>query len=503
MSETPVLAPVPGVANADGRSRWLLPLALLGTFAAQARTLSFYFFQDDYVPFGEIVKNGTWEYLWRLTLAHDLTPNWRVIPGLMYLASYKLFGMTPLPMHIAMLALHLGTVALLYRIVARTTRRAWAAFAAALLFGLHPAYAGAMDQVATVPHVAAAFFLVAALNAIFECTRAGRRSTANAWWALAVLLYVLALMSNESMAIIFPAFALAFLLFDEEPRSRLVRAVLRTLPFGIIGFVTAFAVKTCDCTEASSVYSLDHAPRVFLIYIGRLLYPIGLEPPYYINPPHLYAAIVLLGIAAAALARGSALGRIGAVWMVLAIIPHIFVEDHTANRFTYLATPGFAMLAAACAIAIAPYVLRMHARAPLLLGSGVLAIIAPWYAMQTHLQNEPWRRTTSDWRRLHDELQRAYPDVPPGARVEVIGGRLTHPLDNFFVMPALGWTIWNPGVTLQTFAEDDPYTLKLRQSTNPYVAEFQNGRLVPINKAPPVGVVFEEVVDKERVFRVG
>ena len=480
-----MLAPATGVANADHVSRWLLPLALLGTLAAQARTLSFYFFQDDYVPFGEIVKNGTWEYLWRLMLARDLTPNWRVIPGVMYLASYKLFGMTPLPMHIAMLTFHLGTTALLYRIVVRTTRRAWAAFAAALLFGLHPAYAGAMDQVATVPHVASAFFLVAALNAIFECTRSEPRSTTNAWWALAALLYILALMSNESMAIIFPAFALAFLLFDEQPRGRLLRAVTRTIPFGIIGCVTALAVTACDCTEASSVYSLDHAPRVFLIYTGRLLYPIGLEPPYYIDPPHLYAAIVLLAIAAVALARGSALGRIGAAWMVLAIIPHIFVEDHTANRFTYLATPGFVMLAAACAIAIEPYVLRMHTRAPALLGAGMLAIIAPWYAMQTHLQNEPWRRTTSDWRRLHDELQRAYSDVPPGARVEVIGGRLTHPLDNFFVMPALGWTIWNPEVTLQTFAEDDPYVARLRASSNPYAAEFKNGTLVPINKAPP------------------
>ena len=465
-------------------ARWWLPLALIGTFAAQARTLTFYFFQDDYVPFGEIVKNGTWEYLWRLALARDLTPNWRVIPGLMYFVSYRLFGMTPLPMHIAMLALHLGTVALLYRIVARATQRSWAAFGAALLFGLHPAYAGAMDQVATVPHVASAFFLVATLNAIFECVRAERRSAANAWWLLAIALYVLALMSNESMAVIFPAFALAFLMFDEQSGA-IARAAARTLPFAVIGCVTALAVKACDCTEASSVYSLDHAPRVFLIYTGRLLYPIGLEPPYYIDPPHLYAAIALLALAAVVLVRGSALGRIGSVWMVLAIVPHIFVEDHTANRFTYLATPGFVMLAAACAVAIEPYVARLHARAPALLGAGVLVGLSPWLAMQTHFQNEPWRRTTSDWHHLHDELQRTYPNVPPGARVEVIGGSLTHPLDNFFVMPALGWTIWNPGVTLQTFAEDDPYAAKLRASSSPYAAEFKNGTLVPVAAPTP------------------
>jgi hypothetical protein len=96
------------------RNRWLpVSVALAATFAAQARTLTFYFYQDDYVSFGEMVKHGTWGYIWRLVLASDNTPNWRVIPGLMYLAEYKFFGMTPLPMHIAILALHLGTVALL------------------------------------------------------------------------------------------------------------------------------------------------------------------------------------------------------------------------------------------------------------------------------------------------------------------------------------------------------------------------------------------------------
>ena len=463
--------------------RLFLPLALLGTFAAQARTLTFYFFQDDYVPFGEIAKTGTWEYLWRLVLARDLTPNWRVIPGVMYLASYKLFGMSPLPMHIAMLLLHLGTVALIYRIVARSTGYAWAAFVAALIFGVHPAYAGALGQVAVAPHIASAFFLAATLNAVFECARAERAPSARAWCAVAIALYVLALMSNESMAIIFPVFALAFILFDGEAEGRLPRAAVRALPFAVIGCIAALAVKTCNCTEASSVYSLDHAPRVFLIYAGRLVYPIGLEPPFYIDPPHLYAAIALLALAAAMIARGPAIGRIGAVWMVLAIVPHIFVEDHTANRFTYLATPGFAMLAAGCAIVIESHLLRANARAPALAGAALLSVIAPWYAMQTHLQNEPWRRTTSDWHHLHDELQRVYPSVPPGARVEIIGGRLTHPLDDFFVMPALGWTIWNPQVTLQTFAEDDPYAAKIRANNNPYAAEFRGGRLVPLS--PP------------------
>jgi hypothetical protein len=460
----------------------LLVVALAAGFAAQARTLSFYYFQDDYVPYGEIVTHGARTYIWNLTTAQDLTPNWRVLPGLLYLANEKLFGMDPVPARIALLAFHLGTAAVVYRIVWRASSNAWAAFTAAVVFGLHPTYAGALGQIAVAPHIMAAFFLISTLNAVFESARAYSSRGEFLWWAASVALYVLALISNESMAIMFPAFGLAFFLFDAERslRSRLVRATIRTLPLAAIGLSAALAFSTCGCTEADSVYSTDNALRAFFIYAGRLLYPIGLEPPTHIDPPHLYASIALMCASAAMLAFGPAIGRIGVVWMVLAIIPHILVSTHTANRFTYLAAPGFALLAAGCVIAAEPW-LRSLGRwaAPVAVGA-TLMLVAPWYAWQTHLQNEPWRKSTDDWQLLHDELERSFPEVPPGATVEVIGGSLTHPLDNFFVMPALAQTIWGLDTKLQTFAEDDPYVASIRSGDNPYAAEFERDKLVPL-----------------------
>ena len=67
--------------RASNFRHWLLLLAIGGAFVAQARTLTFFFFQDDYVPFGEIVTNGARTYLWNLITLQDLTPNWRVMPG--------------------------------------------------------------------------------------------------------------------------------------------------------------------------------------------------------------------------------------------------------------------------------------------------------------------------------------------------------------------------------------------------------------------------------------
>jgi 4-amino-4-deoxy-L-arabinose transferase-like glycosyltransferase len=482
----PRLAPAPkGAHTAKPGSRHpviLFALALIAVFAAQARTLSFYYFQDDYVPYGEIVTNGARTYTWNLITAQDLTPNWRVLPGLLYLANEKLFGMDPVPARITLLAFHLGTVALLYRIAWRATSNAWAAFTAAVIFGLHPTYAGALGQIAVAPHIMAAFFLVATLNAVFESARAESSRGGLLWWAASVALYVLALMSNESMAIMFPAFGLAFLLFDTDRdlTSRLLRATVRTLPLAAVGLAAAFAFSTCGCTEADSVYSTDNAFRAFFIYAGRLLYPIGLEPPFYIDPPHLFASIALLAVAVAMLAFGPAIGRIGVVWMVLALIPHIFVSTHTANRFTYLATPGFALLAAGCVLVAADWLRRLGTWAAPAAVAGMLALLAPWYAWQTHLQNEPWRKSTDDWQLLHDELDSTFPEVPPGATVEVIGGPLTHPLDNFFVMPALAQTIWGPETKLQTFADSDPYADTIRGDDQPFAARFEGRDLVPL-----------------------
>jgi hypothetical protein len=462
--------------------RWLLPVALLATFAAQARTLTFFFYQDDYVPFGEIATNGAWEYVSRLFAANDLTPNWRVIPGMLYLLNYELFGMSPMPLHIVMLAFHLGTVALIFRAVVRVSGFRSAAFAAGLVFGLQPSYAGALGQVAVLPHIAGAFFLAATLNAVIETTRAETPRSSNAWLSAAVGMYVLALMSNESVAAVFPAFALAFLLFDTGGDGRFMRAALRSLPFAALAAIVLLAVRTCDCTEASSVYSVDNAPRAFLIYMGRLVYPIGLEPPTSIDAPHLIAATALLAVSGAMLVRGPAIGRVGAAWMVLAIVPHIFIETHTATRFTYMPTAGFALLVAGCVIALEPMLSRGGAMAPAIVGVAAVVAIAPWYAVETHRQNDAYRDTTENWRLLHDEVERVFPDVPPGARVEIIGGPLVHPLDDFYVMPALGYTIWSPGVTLQTFAVDDPYAATLRGSSNPYVGEFEGRVLVPVRR---------------------
>ena len=468
----------------------LLLLAIAFTFAAQARTLTFYFFQDDYVAFGEIVTRGAGDYTWNLLTLNDLTPNWRVFTGLTYLASYELFGMEAWPTRVVMVVLHLAIVALLYRAMWRTTSNAWASFAAAVVFGTSPAYAGTLGQLGSVTYMWAGFFLAAALNCAVECALANGARRSAGWLAAAVALFACVMASNESMAIMFPVFGLTFLLLDSEAdlKNRLTRSLLRTLPFAIIGFSTAMYFLTCGCTAADDTFGIENVHRTFLIYAGRLVYPIGLEPPTYIDPPHLGFGLALLVACALMLAVGPAIGRVGAAWLLLAIVPHALIETHTAHRFVYLAMPGFALLVGGAVAWMAERFEQQQTAghrelSSMFVAAAILfAVALPWYAWQTHLQNDPYFVATEDWRRLHDELQRAFPVVESGETVEVIGGPLTHPLDNFYVMPALAYTIWGPDVGLQTIASDDPYAETVRVGDNRYAAEFEGSRLVPLHE---------------------
>jgi hypothetical protein len=457
----------------------LLPVALLATLALQLTTVSYFFYFDDYLPFSEIVTSGRWEYTWRLLTSTDVTPNWRPLPGMLYLGSYEVAGMNPLPVHATMLALHLGTVAMLYYAVWRTSGRAWAACLAGLVFGLNPAYVGALSQVTTATQVMADFFLVATLVAAVECAMADRASRANGWLAAAVVLWVLAIGSHEGMSLLFPVFALAVYSFDARRDGRARRALIRSAPFAAIAFATAGAFWACGCNEGARVWGTDYAWNQTLIYMGRMLYPVGLELPTEVSTSHAVAAVVLAALMLVALA-GPKIGRIGALWTLLAIAPHVFIVYFTASRYLYLPAPGFAMLVAALAIMLVDRLDAIDIRVTAAVGAVLAAGLCGWYAYQTVEQNQYFADTTGDWRRFHRDVTRVFPTVPEGERVLIIGGPFQKYEYQIHILPAFAETTWGPGRTLQDYEPGSlPAQLAL-VSRSPYVAEYRDGALVQL-----------------------
>ncbi len=462
---------------------WILLPIVVATLALQLVTLNYYFYFDDYVPFAEIATQSPWAYIGHLLTSTDLTPNWRPLPGLLYLASYEIAGTSALPVHIVMIAMHTATAGLLYYVIWRTTTKAWAAAIGALVFGLNPSYVGALSQVTTATQVMAGFFLVATLVAVIETARVTDRRRSNLWLGASVGLYILAIASHEGMAIMFPAFGLAYLTLDPDPTGRLRRSIIRTAPLAIIAFATAVSFEVCQCNEGSDVWGTSYVWNQTLIYLGRLLYPVGLELPNNVNAPHAVAAFALLGIMAVTSIRGPKLARVGALWTLLAIGPHVFIQYFTASRYLYVPSIGFALLFAASAIMIADAMharLRIDASALALAGAVACSALFAWYAYQTVRQNDHFADATGDWRRYHDDVTALWPEVPPDTRVVTIGGPFQKYEYQLYILPAFAETTWGATRTLQDYEPGSlPAQLALT-SDSPYVAVYQDGVLIPI-----------------------
>ncbi len=459
----------------------LLPAGLIATLALQLITVSHFFYFDDYVPFGEIATNGGRTYVWNLLTASDLTPNWRPLPGLLYLGSYEFAGMNPLPVHIITLALHVGAAALLYYVIWRTTGRAWAACVAALVFGLNPAYVGALSQVTTATQEMAGFFLIATLAAVLECALAADRRRSMIWLGAAFVLCLLVIGSHEGMAIMFPVFGLAFLMFDPRPEGRLLRSVLRTAPFAVAGLATAGTFVACGCNEGTSVWGTANVWNQTLIYAGRLVYPIGLESPQYVQTAHVVGAAALAAVALAACIFGPKVARLGTLWIILALIPHIFIQYATASRYLYIPAIGFALLAGAVAVMLAEPLAKFSPRLAVAALAPVFALLLGWYAYQTVQQDQPFAAATDDWQQFHRDVTRVFPTVPPHTRVMIIGGPFQRYDYQIYILPAFAQTTWGSDVTLEDLEPGSlPAQLAL-VSQSPYLAEYRDGTLVRLH----------------------
>lgn len=481
--------------RAQGRS-WALPRALrsphillvpalAAILAVQWPTLHYFYYFDDYVPFGEMAGENASRYIWRLLTSTDVTPNWRPLPGLLYFASWRVAGMNPFPVHVVMLALHAGTAALIYYAVWRTTRRSWAGLFAALIFGLNPAYVGALSQVTTATQQLGAFFLVATLVAVIECCESRERVRANAWLGAALVLWVLAIASHEGMAGMFPVFGLALLSFDAEPDGRWQRAALRTAPFAAIGCATALSFAACQCNEGSTVWGTDYAWRQTVIYLGRLLYPVGLEPPWNVGVAHMAAAAGLALCMALTAITGPKITRVGAAWVLLSVAPHVFITYFTASRYLYIPAVGLGLMAGGIAALVGGPALRLAPRAAAAVGIVGSVAIGAWYIDQTRRQEEPFKAATERWRGFHTDVTSVFPTVPAGTRVIVIGGPFPQYEFQLHILPAFAEATWGDGVSITDVEPDSLPAMLARLSDSKYVAEYQsNGQLVPIHGDP-------------------
>ena len=301
-------------------------------------------------------------------------------------ADYTLWGMAPRGYHLTSLLLH-GVTAAVFALVARRLIRAAQVVAsetairlgaalAALLFAVHPLR---VESVVWVTErrdlVSGLFYLLAILSYLrwAEPAAAGERP-ARRWYALALVCFVLALLS-KSMTVSLPV---VLLILDVYPLRRLggsrgwlgagARSVLvEKIPFFAasliagVGAIVALVVSG----NAAVLPRLTPAARVSVAvfelchHLWKTAMPTWLSPLYELYPSReLFGpafagrlALVLL-ITAGAIALRARWPALLAVWAsyVVILTPVLGTANNlqiAADRYTYLATLGWALLGGA------------------------------------------------------------------------------------------------------------------------------------------------------------
>jgi hypothetical protein len=375
------------------------------------------------------------------------------------------------------------------------TKEIWLAALGATFFGLSPASVPTVGHVTAINNVFGGFLLMLSIVLAYEAR--DRRPPAS-WAGGAALAFAAAIAANESVALLAPVPMLVALwrfLPDGVSTTRgwWVRAGIVAAPFAILGSVALIGFGACECTAAAEGGTFGAGSHLFdnaLIYLGRLLYPVGMEPLGDVGTAHLAAGLVASALALVMFVRGPAPARIICIFLALALIPYLPLKLWSAPRYVYLASIPFSMLASLVVWETASLGRRLSSVIPAFVGVAIIGV-GGLFVWQTWSQNEDFDDLTADWEELAGGMEATYPDLPEGSTVYVRGGPLTDPLLQCVVMPALGEVLWGD-TKLFTIAAASEETYRARPDYAVFLADAVDGVFVPVTL--PVATAGEEGV---------
>jgi tetratricopeptide (TPR) repeat protein len=321
---------------------------------------------DDYVTGNWTLHNL--DGLKRIWFDTGATPQYYPLVFTTFWLEYHVWGLNPAGYHIVNVLLHALGAVLLWRVLA--TLRLPGAWLAAAIFALHPVNVESVAWITERKNVLSSVFFFASAWAYlrFAGEPENKQRRWN-WWALALLLFVCALLS-KTVACSLPV---ALLLACWWKKGRLeLRDVLPTIPFFIAGLWLGLQTARLEQNHVGAVgpdWSFSFAERCLIagralwFYAGKLFWPEQLTFIYsrwhvdtgiwwqWLFPVAALAVVAALWLARKRIGRGPlaailffaatlfpALGFFNAFPML-----YSFVADH----FQYLASIGIIALASA------------------------------------------------------------------------------------------------------------------------------------------------------------
>ena len=329
-----------------------------------------------------------------------LETRYRPVRHLSFALDHALWGRHAWGFHLSNVLYHALACALVFRVVRRLAgeRAAWAA---ALLFAIHPVQTEAVAYVSGRRDILVTIFFLLGFLSYLTYRDTGRRRH-----ILALLGWLALGAGTKESAVTLPAVLLLYdLIVGPKP---LGRRLLFHAPFLLLAAVFAVRVATGDASQQEGFHggsALTHylaVPCLYGLYLWRFVMPVRLLADYSLDafplprsplaPSFLGATLALSALVAATflLRRRVPLVAFGIAWFLVTLLPVVQIipfHELAAEHHLYLASVGLC-LAAGVAFEHVP-------RRRVALPAGVALLLA--LSVRTVLRNEDWKDAETLW----------------------------------------------------------------------------------------------------------
>jgi hypothetical protein len=288
------------------------------------------------------------------------------------------------------LGIHLVNVSVVFWLGLTLFRDLRTAFLGALLFAIQPGATQAVVWISAVTGLLATAFGLLALSAMvlsWSVTPSGRRTLVE---LTALCSFACALFSHEA-AITFPVLAAA-IWWQWGPPDAMRRPVL---PFGAAAVVALFVTVTAIANARNYVFTESH----YAIGLHGVRHLFEYIVALYVGPGW-WLAYVACAAALTVLLIATPVTRIGALWLLITLMPYVWFTWPNAGRYLYLPAIGFGWAVAGAVTAACDWTARRFGSRSLALGAYaiVVAFVAIRFgrfdlaSVRSRVQSmEPWR----------------------------------------------------------------------------------------------------------------
>ena len=412
----------------------MLPLVLLITFAVFAPTLTTWFTADDFWLLRSSQATPLGKFFVQAFDYRDLRPvpqfgYYRPLYVISFRLCYAAFGQHAIAYHALNLALHLGSVVLVWLIARRLLHSGFSANVAAAIFALHPAYTESVVWIARGNTLMVTFVYLLTMLTFMNYVDGGRRRH---FYYIASVLGFAAAALYHTTALSLAAVLLGYVFLVARTPSEMLRPRwwLRFAPFIVIA-VVMMLIQTRDDVGLEQGFKAGwHQYPSFGQYLGLALLPVRPDDWLRLHLPsvallsrlQLGASLAMIGAALVLLDRREwpYRGVFVIWWLCVALLPNTTAILGVTPAQLYL--PGaclglFFVLVTRRINELLPAQLVRRASKVAPLALTVLLVSAVSLSLN---HQRPGANATQENKSFLAQLRETVPSLPPGSTLYIV-----------------------------------------------------------------------------------